>query len=88
MHIPFYFTLKVIGLIAGRIYWIHRRSASLGRSSSSLSLVTPMVLIIESGAIYSVALSFQIGLYATGSFGLYIVYNSVRSLHDELLLID
>jgi len=66
-------------LIAGRIYWLHRRSASLGRSSG-VNLVMAMVLIIESGAIYSVSLAFQMGLYKAGSFGLYIVYNSMPNI--------
>jgi len=47
-------------LIAGKIWWIYRKTG--GRD-----LASPMVMIIESGALYSICLVFQISFYASGS---------------------
>jgi len=66
-------------LIAGRIWWVHRKSRSLGRTSGP-GLAAPMTLIIESGAIYSVCMLFQIALYSTGSFGYNIVLDATPSI--------
>jgi len=66
-------------LIAGKIYWTQRKTSGLGRAGGQ-SLVTPMILIIESGAIYSTCLLIQISLYASGSFAIVMVLDSLPSI--------
>jgi hypothetical protein len=64
------------GLIAGRIWWINR--ATIGRVEGP-NLAAPMILVIESGAIYSFCLIILIILYATGSFAQYIALDAVSN---------
>jgi len=66
-------------LIAGRILWAYRKTSFLGRVGGR-SLVTPAVLIVESGAIYPIALATQLGLYISGSFAYLVVYNSMPTI--------
>jgi len=51
-----------------------------GRISGGPNLAAPMILIIESGAIYSVCLLTLIILYASGSFAQYIVFDAVTQI--------
>jgi len=64
-------------LIAGRIWWTHRRAIGLvgGRS-----LVPAAVVIVESGAIYSACLVILLSLYLSGSFAQYIVLDAVTQV--------
>jgi len=71
--------LVCTSLIAGKIWWIHRRSTSLDRVGGQ-SLATPMIVIIESGAIYSISLIVQISLYASGSLAVFIIVDSATSI--------
>ncbi|KAE9384786.1 hypothetical protein BT96DRAFT_622171 [Gymnopus androsaceus JB14] len=65
-------------LIAGRIWWVHRRT--MGLVVSGHSLVPAAVVIIESGAIYSVCLIILLSLYLSGSFAQYIVLDAVTQV--------
>jgi len=64
-------------LIAGRIWWVHRTTQ--GRVGGP-NLAAPMILVIESGAIYSICLIILIILYASGSFAQYIALDAVSQV--------
>jgi len=66
-------------LIAGKIWWVHRRSSGLGRAGGP-NLVTPLVLLIESGALYLFFLILQIALYASGSYASGIAFDALPSV--------
>jgi len=80
-----FFALTLVGnslatlMIAGKIWWISRQTSSLGRTAGR-SLATPLELIIESGALYSLWLILQIGLYASGSFAYDLAIDSMMSI--------
>ncbi|PPQ80728.1 hypothetical protein CVT25_001848 [Psilocybe cyanescens] len=57
-------------LIAFRIWWIHRKTKTI---VSGRSVLPAMVVIVESGAIYSACLIILLSLYLSGSFTQYIV---------------
>lgn len=61
-------------LIAGRIWWIHRRTKG---AVSGSNLVPAAVVVIESGGIYSACLIILLSLYLSGSFAQYIVLDAV-----------
>ncbi|TFK37919.1 hypothetical protein BDQ12DRAFT_589292, partial [Crucibulum laeve] len=61
-------------LIAFRIWWSHRRSAGI---VTGHSVVPAIVVIVESGAIYSACLVILLSLYLSGSFSQYIVLDAV-----------
>jgi len=65
--------------IAGRIWWGHRRSAALGRVGGP-NLAAPLVLVIESAAIYSCWLLMELILYASGSYAHYIFLDSLANI--------
>jgi len=62
-------------LIAGRIWVVHRKTSFLGPVGGS-SLLTPMVVIIESGAIYTAFIALSLGLFLSGQFAYFIFFNS------------
>jgi len=64
-------------LIAGRIWWVHR--STKGKMGGT-NLAVPMILVVESGAIYSFCLIILIILYATGSFAQYIALDAVSQV--------
>ncbi|PPQ96037.1 hypothetical protein CVT25_013899 [Psilocybe cyanescens] len=64
-------------LIASRIWWIHRKTKTI---VSGRSVLPAMVVIIESGAIYSACLIILISLYLSGSFTQYIVLDAVTQV--------
>jgi hypothetical protein len=65
-------------LIAFRIWWIHRNSK--GAVGSGRSVLPAMVVIIESGSIYSACLVILLSLYLSGSFSQYIVLDAVTQV--------
>jgi len=60
-------------LIAGKIWWIYRKTG--GRD-----LASPMVMIVESGALYSICLVLQISLYASGSVTALLILDSLPNI--------
>ncbi|KAH8116698.1 hypothetical protein DFH11DRAFT_1823245 [Phellopilus nigrolimitatus] len=64
-------------LIAARIFWIHRKVQGV---VSGTSVFPAMIIIIESGAIYSVCLIILLSLYLSGSFAQYIVLDGVTQV--------
>jgi len=65
-------------LIAIRIWWMHGRTKDLVRAGRSV--LPAMVVIIESGSIYSVCLVILLSLYLSGSFSQYIVLDAVTQV--------
>ncbi|PPQ96024.1 hypothetical protein CVT25_013886 [Psilocybe cyanescens] len=61
-------------LIAFRIWLVHRRSRGIMRSGDSV--LPAMVIIIESGSIYSACLIILLSLYLSGSFAQYILLDA------------
>jgi len=66
-------------LIAGKIWWIMRRSSLLNQSAGR-NLATPMVLIIESGAFYSFCIIVQTALFGSRNFAGDIIVNPMTSI--------
>ncbi|KZP24249.1 hypothetical protein FIBSPDRAFT_822382 [Athelia psychrophila] len=64
-------------LIAFRIWRTHRRAGGL---TIGRSLVPTIVLVIESGAIYSATLVILISLYLSGSYAQYIALDAVTQI--------
>uniref|UniRef100_A0A8H8CE37 Uncharacterized protein n=1 Tax=Psilocybe cubensis TaxID=181762 RepID=A0A8H8CE37_PSICU len=64
-------------LIASRIWWIHHKTKAL---VSGRSILPAMVVIIESGAIYSACLIILLALYLSGSYTQYIVLDAVTQV--------
>ncbi|KAJ7924222.1 hypothetical protein B0H13DRAFT_1864097 [Mycena leptocephala] len=64
-------------LIAGRIWWINRQAGSAAEKISGRKLGPTIIIIIESGAIYSACLIILLSLYASGSYAQYIVLDGV-----------
>ncbi|THU98045.1 hypothetical protein K435DRAFT_600266, partial [Dendrothele bispora CBS 962.96] len=64
-------------LIAARIWWSHRRMAGNNMAVYGRSVMPAAVIIIESGAIYSVCLIILLILYLSGSFAQYIALDAV-----------
>lgn len=62
--------------IAGRIRWVNRRSSKLNGVGGT-NLAAPMILVIESCAIYSCCLLMEMVLYASGSYAHYIFLDSL-----------
>ncbi|KAI3618979.1 hypothetical protein WG66_000516 [Moniliophthora roreri] len=69
----------VTSLIAFRIWWIGRQ-IDTAHTKSSIKYRRVLILIIESGAIYSSALIIEITLYFIGSNAFYIVYDPIAQL--------
>jgi len=68
-------------LIAGKIWWIYRRTTRSPVShSGGPNLTSPMVLIVESGAMYSTVLALQISLYASQSGAYVILLNALPQI--------
>ncbi|KJA15267.1 hypothetical protein HYPSUDRAFT_58884 [Hypholoma sublateritium FD-334 SS-4] len=65
-------------LIAVRIWWMYRQTRSL--VNSGRSVLPAMVVIIESGSIYSVCLVILLSLYLSGSFAQYILLDAVTQV--------
>ncbi|KAF9477272.1 hypothetical protein BDN70DRAFT_862090 [Pholiota conissans] len=72
------FTSTSESLIAFRIWWVHRRTR--GILGSRRTILPAMVVIIESGAIYSACLVILLSLYLSGSFAQYIVLDAVTQV--------
>lgn len=66
-----------LALIASRIWWIHHKTKAI---VSGRSVLPAMVVIIESGAIYSACLIILLALYLSGSFTQYIVLDAVAQV--------
>jgi len=68
-------------LIAGKIRWIHHKTTrSFISKMGGPKLASPMVLIIESGALYSICLVLQILLYASGSVAALLLLDSLPNI--------
>ncbi|KAJ7489524.1 hypothetical protein FB451DRAFT_692348 [Mycena latifolia] len=63
-------------LIAGRIWWVNRRAASVAEISGR-TLGPAIIIIVESGAIYSACLILLLSLYLTGSYAQYVLLDGV-----------
>src|SRR5882762_3790394 len=72
-----------IGLIAIRIWRVNKLSMSVGASS----LMPVLLVIIESGAIYSAALTTVLATYLAQSRVQYILADAVRQVISLLFLI-
>ena len=70
-----YLTFIILVLIAFRIWWMYRQTRDL--VNSGRSVLPAMVVIIESGSIYSVCLVILLSLYLSGSFAQYILLDAV-----------
>ena len=68
----------VTSLIASRIWWVSRQNSSLHDSSFKYRRV--LLLVIESGAIYSSALVIEITLYFLNNNAFYIIYDPIAQL--------
>ncbi|PPQ80050.1 hypothetical protein CVT26_011505, partial [Gymnopilus dilepis] len=66
-------------LIAFRIWYSHQTTKSLVRASGR-TVLPAMVVIIESGSIYSACLIILLSLYLSGSFSQYIVLDAVTQV--------
>jgi hypothetical protein len=84
-------------LIAGRIWWTNKRIASLADCHATeikerTSAIMPAaVIIIESGAIYSIMLILLLATYVSSSYAQYFFIDAVRcydSLHVWLLMLN
>ncbi|KAH7890367.1 hypothetical protein F5I97DRAFT_16588 [Phlebopus sp. FC_14] len=64
-------------LIAMRILWVHHRANT---AISDRSLVSAAIVIIESGAIYSVCLIILLSLYLSNSFAQYLMLDAVTQI--------
>jgi hypothetical protein len=64
-------------LIAGRIWWINRQAGSAAEKISGRKLGPTIIIIIESGAIYSACLIILLSLYVSGSYAQYIFLDGV-----------
>ena len=60
---------------AGRIWWVHRRTQ--GRVGSGPNLTSPMILVVESGAIYCAAIFILIGLFVINNPAQIIIADAV-----------
>ncbi|KAJ4483535.1 hypothetical protein J3R30DRAFT_3285510 [Lentinula aciculospora] len=68
----------VTSLIAARIWWVSRQIGPLHDSSFKYRRV--LLLVIESGAIYSSALVIEITLYFLNNNAFYIIYDPIAQL--------
>ncbi|KAJ3997785.1 hypothetical protein F5050DRAFT_1568549 [Lentinula boryana] len=68
----------VTSLIAARIWWVNRQFNTLHDSSFKYRRV--LILVIESGAIYSSALVIEITLYFLNNNAFYIIYDPIAQL--------
>lgn len=66
-------------LIAFRIWWTHRKIKDLAVVRSGQGILPAMVIIIESGSIYSACLVILLSLYLLGSYAQYIVLDAVST---------
>ncbi|KAF7341620.1 hypothetical protein MSAN_02059400 [Mycena sanguinolenta] len=64
-------------LIAGRIWWINHKAGRAARIISGRKLGPTIIIIIESGAIYSACLIILLSLYVSGSYAQYIALDGV-----------
>jgi len=67
-------------LIAFRIWWTHRKIKDLAVVRSGQGILPAMVIIIESGSIYSACLVILLSLYLLGSYAQYIVLDAVTQI--------
>lgn len=72
--------IVVTSLIAGRIWWIGRQAAKSLGGAHGQKYSQALVIIIESGAIYSVCLFILLILYVTKANAQYIVYDSLAQI--------
>ncbi|KAF8208012.1 hypothetical protein K438DRAFT_1754758 [Mycena galopus ATCC 62051] len=64
-------------LIAGRIWWIDRQAGNAAEIISGRKLGPTIIILIESGAIYSACLIILLSLYISGSYAQYIALDGV-----------
>lgn len=67
----YWLTIRSLGLIAGRIWWVNKLSGS------TRSLVPVIVVVVESGALYSVFLITLVTTYVSGSWFYIAVMDAV-----------
>jgi len=72
--------ILVTSLIAGRIYWISRKTKRLLGSKHSQKYQNAVAIIVESGAIYSVSLMTLLILYCLKTNAQYIVYDALAQI--------
>jgi len=65
--------------IAGKIWWVNRKGHRLNRVGGP-NLATPMILVIESCAIYSGCILVAMSLYIRNDYALYILVDSIPSV--------
>lgn len=65
-------------LIAGRIWWVRRSTATRHIEVAGKGLGPAIAIAVESGVIYSVCLAFLLALYLAGNFSQYILLDGVR----------
>lgn len=83
-HLPHYshlfaFICLFTALIAGRVWWIQRKLQKTGVAVVGRDLTPALIVVIESGAIYSACLIILLALYLSGSFAQYILLDGVSS---------
>ncbi|KAF8987483.1 hypothetical protein BDQ17DRAFT_1258493, partial [Cyathus striatus] len=69
-------------LIASRIWWTHRQTRQIQVEGRSLS--PAIMMIIESGLIYSVCLVILLALYLSGNYAAYIAQDTVGFIYTRL----
>ncbi|KAI5116459.1 hypothetical protein M0805_005872 [Coniferiporia weirii] len=65
-------------LIAFKVWWAERQLAGFAHFSSNFKPV--MIIVIESGAVYSAALFALLGTYLSGTWGYYFVLDSMPQI--------
>lgn len=64
-------------LIAGRIRWVQQSTRDTDSQTVGRSLGPAIIVVVESGVIYSVCLVLLLVLYVTSSFAQYILLDAV-----------
>ncbi|KAI0342301.1 hypothetical protein BDW22DRAFT_1357621 [Trametopsis cervina] len=67
-------------LLGWRIWSVHRQTAKITVGISDVSLMTAAIIVVESGAIYSLSLVIQLTLFLCGTFAQYIMIDSTTQL--------
>lgn len=75
------FSLFVAALIAGRIWWVQRKITGLKAGGKGRGSLAPaIIVIVESGAIYSVCLILLLSFYLSGIYAQYILLDAVQQV--------
>ncbi|KAK7014473.1 hypothetical protein VNI00_008883 [Paramarasmius palmivorus] len=75
------------GLIATRIWYIHRQTLIFSSGTKDRRIPTIVITVIESGAIQAVALAVMIVLYLCKSFAQYVVYDADTQLIGIIFIV-